>query len=541
MSRKTVFVDKHPKLSTFDLSHEHKLTLNMGQLVPVYLQEVIPGDTFSVTSDMFMRLMPLAAPMMHKVNCYVHFFFVPTRLVWDEWDKFLTGGPNGDAEPVYPYLTAASGIDTSIGSLSDYFGIPRQLNPNLHINALPFRAYNLIYNEWYRDEQLIELKVVNTGSGLDSGATYDVYRRAWKKGYFESALPWTQRGDAAQVPLNGGVPVVSTDGVPFTAEYATQVHNMGTGYEAEETRRVMPTQSSASNVKINVDGSNLDWRAVGATTIPNPYSETTWAGVQNFTGLVAALGESGLGIDIRDIRLASAVQKYLEKNARGGVRYIEWLRSHFGVRSSDARLQRPEYLGGGKSPIVIGEVLQNSESGTTPQGWMAGQGISAQRSLGWTRSFEEFGYVLGILSVLPTATYEQGLHKMWTRFGRYEQIMPAFAGVGDQAVYNKELYAASDEPDGVFGYVPRFEECRRMPSSVHGDFRVKGGTLGYWHLGRAFDDTPVLSQEFIECNPSQRVFAVEDSAYDKLLVDIYHNVKAIRPLPKNGIPGIRSL
>lgn len=540
---KTVFADRHPKLSTFDLSHEHKLTCNMGLLVPVNLMEVVPGDTFTVNSDIFLRLMPLASPMMHRVEVFLHYFFVPTRLIWDEFDVFLTGGPNGDQNPVYPYMSAA-GLSQNIGSLSDYLGLPRHINPNLRVSALPFRAYNLIFNEWYRDETLVDPVVVNTNSGNDTGS-YNVLRRAWKKGYFESALPWTQRGESAQVPFNGSVPVVSVPDVPFSAEVATNLHNTGVGFTARDSQRTLfANGASGATVGIPSDAGEATRYAVGRVTQINEnelYQDTTWASVPNFTGLVAALSQSGLGIDIRDLRLAASVQKFLEKNARGGVRYIEWLRSHFGVRSSDARLQRPEYLGGGKSPIVIGEVLQNSESGSTPQGWMAGQGVSAQRSLGWTRSFEEFGFVMGILSIMPKASYEQGVQRLWTRFGRYDQIFPEFAGIGDQAIYQKELYAASENPDSVFGYAPRFEECRRIPSSVHGDFRIDGGTLGYWHMGRYFEDDPVLSKEFVECNPTQRVFAVTDPSSHKCLVDVYHNIRAIRPLPKNGVPGLRSL
>lgn len=540
---KTVFGGPHPKLSTFDLSHEHKLTCDMGKLIPVMCTEVIPGDTLTVNSDLFLRLMPLASPMMHKVETFIHYFFVPSRLVWNNWDLFLTGGPNGDQNPVYPYIDGST-IDTSIGSLADYFGIPHSINENTRISALPFRAYNLIFNEWYRDETLVDPLTVPLADGADTTA-YEIQRRAWKKGYFESALPWTQRGTAASIPLEGGVPVVSTPDVPFAAEVATNLHNTGTGFTARDTQRTLVVNgANGATVGVPTDAGEATRYAVGRVTQINEnelYADTTWAGVRNFTGLIAALSESGIGIDVRDIRLASAVQRFLEKNARGGVRYIEWLFSHFGVRSSDARLQRPEYLGGGRSPIVIGEVLQNSESNTTPQGWMAGQGVSAQRSNGWTRSFEEFGFVIGILSIMPRATYEQGIHRMWTRFGRYDQILPAFAGIGDQAVPVRELYANADDPEKTFGYVPRYEECRRMPSSVHADFRVDGGTLGYWHMGRYFENEPVLSGSFVECKPTTRVFAVEDGQYSKVLVDVFHNIRAVRPLPKNGVPGIRSL
>ena len=546
---KTVFAKgSHPQLSTFNLSHEHKLTCNMGQLIPCLLTEVIPGDTFTCNSDLFLRLMPLASPMMHRVDVYMHFFFVLTRLVWSEFDKFLTGGAAGTAEPAYPYMVA-SGLSHNIGTLGDYLGLPRHITATEHVSALPFRAYNLIYNEWYRDENLIEPLVVNTTSGNDTGVTYYVQNRAWKKGYFESALPWTQRGTSSQVPLNGDVPVCTVHGLANTLNFAASWNAAGEE-DVDQipdgiTHGVLMHGATAAGVQdttfSTTKGSIKSAAAAYGEHTKTGYQESTFSKVQNFTGLIAALSQSGLGIDIRDIRLASAVQRYLERNARGGVRYIEWLLSHFGVRSSDARLQRPEYLGGGKSPIVIGEVLQNSESGNTPQGWMAGQAVSAQKSLGWTRSFEEFGYVMGILSIMPKASYEQGIPKMWTRFGRYDQVLPAFAGVGDQAVYMRELYANAEDPSKVFGYVPRFEEMRRIPSQVHGEFRVDGGTLGYWHMGRYFESEPQLSKEFVECNPTDRVFAVEDTTAQKCLLDIHHNIRAIRPLPKNGVPGIRCL
>lgn len=568
--KKTVFAGKPPRLSAFDLSHEHKLSCHMGHLIPVMCQEVIPGDTFTVNSDLFLRLMPLASPMMHRVEVYVHYFFVPTRLIWKNWDVFLTGGPDGNQTIEHPQMPAQQMTFVTrqpyqIGKLADYFGLPvaNQSQGGFTYPAystLPFRAYNLIFNEWYRDETLQQpLTVLDTdGSTGESPSLYTLQYRAWAKGYFESALPWAQRGSGAVVPLdNTAIPVQYLQDTGVVLPYTQQLINNGHGYWTSGTDGtftfVKATQQSAGNVEIyNTDGSSnpnnrtaksanlYDGNAYPPVSADDPDS-SSFGGVERWTGLVANAEESGAHISLQSLRLAAAIQRYQERNARGGVRYIEWLRAHFGVKSSDARLQRPEYLGGGKSPIVIGEVLQTSQSDQTPQGWMAGQAISAQRSNGFHRSFEEFGYIIGILSIRPNATYEQGMHRMWRRFGRYDQILPEFAGIGDQAVHNSELYIYGNDPDGAFGYVPRYEECRRMPSSVHGDFRVNGGSLGYWHLGRYFENAPQLTDEFIKCVPSKRVFAVQDGDVHECLIDIRHNVNALRPLPLNGEPGIRSL
>lgn len=543
--RKTVFAGKPPKLSSFDLSHEHKLTCNMGELIPILNMEVIPGDTMTINSDMFMRLMPLAAPMMHRVDTYIHYFFVPTRLVWDNWDKFLTGGADGTEAPIHPFINLREYnlTDTFIGSLFDYFGLPCP-HSNLYpsVSTLPLRAYNLIYNEWYRDENLIEpLKVLTSdGNAGESADLYKVRRRAWHKGYFESALPWTQRGISPTVPISD-LPVVTMDDTATTLNAVNEWMQFEGNYVPDGVTRAVVSHNNADVTPQGLpQGKSKNMTASFGPDVKTGYDNTTF-NIHGFTGLLAK-GEYA-GIEIQSLRMAAAIQHFLEKSARGGARYIEFLREMFRVKSSDARLQRPEYLGGGKSPIVIGEVVQTSETENTPQGWLAGQGISAQKSLGFTRSFEEFGYVIGILSVIPRATYEQGIHRMWNRFGRYDQILPAFSGIGDQAVHVSELYAedsATGHEEKDFGYVPRFEECRRMPSSVHGEFRLDGGTLGYWHMGRYFDNEPVLSKEFVECSPTDRVFAVQDGSH-KLLVDIFHNIRALRPLPLNGRPGLRTL
>ena len=558
--KKTVFVGKPPRMSVFDLSHEHKLSCHMGKLIPVMCQEIIPGDTFTVNSDLFLRLMPLASPMMHRVEVFVHYFFVPTRLVWSNWDKFLTGGVDGTEVIEYPRFAENQLLAryNSIGSLFDYFGLPPTKAGIAYpeVSVLPLRAYNLVFNEWYRDETLQQPAIVNTSDGStdERPELYPLQSRAWAKGYFESALPWTQRGDAAQMPVDGALPVRFLEDTGVVLPYTESVTNHGNGYWTRGTDGTFTFHRGATSVSqndampvYNTSGGSLGSQVTKTTTgfdgngapiTADDPASSVFGGVSNWTGLIADSGYAG--ISLSSLRLAAAIQRYRERNARGGIRYIEWLQAHFGVRSSDARLQRPEYLGGGKSPIVIGEVLQQSESATTPQGWMTGQAVSAQRSNGFHRSFEEFGYLLGIMSIRPTATYEQGIHRMWTRFGQFDQILPEFSGIGDQAVKNKELYAYAD-PDGDFGYVPRFEECRRMPSSVHGEMRVDGGTLGYWHMGRCFENAPQLNADFVRCDPSKRVFAYTENDEDECLVDIRHNVKALRPLPLNGVPGIRAI
>ncbi|QCS36957.1 major capsid protein [Tortoise microvirus 34] len=498
------------RVNSFDLTHDRKQTMKMGVLTPCLCEEVVPGDTFRVQTDLALRLAPLVAPMMHRVDVYCHYFFVPTRLLWKNWSDFLTGGRNGDLNPIYPVKDLA----IAPGSLADYLGFPvTDLLPVLRISALPFRAYQMIYNEWYRDQNLIAEAVVSTEDGVDSTTSVSLQRRAWRKGYFESALPWSQRGSAVSLPaMSEGAKVVTKP----------NGHNWS-----------LPISNNDMSI---VNGSAKFYRANGgATTVTTNVHPNGVNNTQDFdTGLRVAT--DGV-IPIRDIRLAFQVQKYLEKNARAGVRYIEWLQAHFGVKSSDARLQRPEYLGGGKSPLVVGEVLQTSSTdSTSPQANPAGTAVSAQRTLSFTRSFEEYGYILGIVSVMPKPAYQQGLPRKFTRFGRYDQYLPVLAHVGDQPILSKELYAdGSAGDDTVFGYAPRYEELRKSYDTVHGQFRT---TLDFWHLGRKFDSRPTLGKDFVECFPSKRVFAVTDPAKDEIWMHMLHNIKALRPVPKYGDPGL---
>lgn len=504
------------KKSKFNLSHEVKLTCAMGDLIPCMCQEVVPGDRWKVRTDMVLRLMPLIAPMMHRVDCYVHYFYVPTRLVWRDFDTYLSGGRDGKQTVVHPYVTASNLVDfgqAQVGSLSDYLGLP-VLNlsgapGDTQFSSLPFRAYQMIYDEWYRDENLIEpIDVPVTNSEDTSRDLFTLRKRAWKKDYFTSALPWAQRGDPVQLPFTGDAPVVTNGNV-------TRVAMTGSG------------APSGGIYTMTSPGTTSSTGAVSARLVETGVNRKD-------TNLRADLTAASAGITINDLRWAVVVQKFLERNARG-IRFIEFLKNHFDVISSDARLQRPEYLGGGKMPIVIGEVLQTSSTDdTSPQGNMAGKGVGASAMPGFSHFFEEQGFVFGILSIMPKASYQQGVSRMWSRLSRYEEFFPEFANLGEQEIKNKELFLGVSGNDDVFGYAPRYQEYRSIPSSVHGEFR---SSMSFWHLGRIFENAPVLSEDFIECSPSERVFAVEDESH-KCIVDMLHHVQAIRPLPKTANPGV---
>lgn len=509
------------RYSGFDLSHERKMTGKMGILYPSMLLEVMPGDRFKGSSDMAMRMLPLISPMMHRVDVFIHYFFVPTRLLWKNFDKFLTGGDKGTDAPVPPVMYNGTGRNFTVnnGSLGDYLGLPSASDNSMSVlcSALPFRAYALIYNEWYRDQSIIDPVGFSMEDGRDGTTNTALLRRAWRRGYFENALPWAQKGDPVTLPTVQGAEV-------YAGTSPTRLRVAGTGDDAVNMGFL---RGGSTGVSAN------------SATIRCP--ETAASDPSNKTNLFV----DGTGVSINEFRLAFQVQRYLEKLARGGSRYIEFLLSMFGVRSSDARLQRPEYIGGGRCPVVIGDVLQTSETSEdgTPQGNMAGQGYAAMTTPSFHYRAEEFGYIVGLISIMPQPTYQQGLHKLWSRFSRYDYPLPVFAHLGDQPIAEREIYYTSNDVNAsfsynsdnetVFGYAPRYEEMRKIPSSVHGEFK---NTLEFWHLGRVFDSAPTLSADFINCNPSDRVFAVQDGS-DPLVVQIYNKVGVIRQLPKFAVPG----
>jgi hypothetical protein len=502
-----------PKKSVFDLSHERKFSMNMGDLVPILCLEVVPGDSFRLSLQQLVRMQPMLAPMMHRVNVTTHFFFVPNRLIWNEWEDFITGGDKGTAQPVFPVFhrvvpTAKSTLGLTSGSLSDYLGFPVSRLPSDNViipkfSQLPYRAYHLIWNEYYRDQNLqdpvdisfssgfVALSAVNPDSTNWANRAMAIQKRAWEKDYFTSALPYAQKGQELSLPFTGDAPVVSGDNKP--------VH--------------ISTRSPNN---------------------PNDHYIQTM-GAQGEI-LKADLTDISIA-KINELRQAFQIQKWLEKNARGGSRYIEQILTHFGVKSSDARLQRPEYLGGGKTPVTISEVLQNSATeDTSPQGNMAGHGISVGSTHSFKKSFEEHGFVIGLMSVLPRTAYFQGMPKIFNKFDRFDYYWPEFAHLGEQEVKLSELYYDSTDQtnDETFGYQPRYSEYRFVNDSVHGDFQ---SSLKFWHMAREFDTKPALNASFVQANPTNRVFAVTDPQYPKLLVNTYANLQAVRPMPKYGNPG----
>ena len=507
-----------PKSSVFDLSHEKKLSLNMGDLVPIFLQETLPGDRFKVNMEHLIRFQPLLAPIMHRVNVYTHFFFVPNRLVWNDWEKFITGGNDGTQVPVFPRIKQTYNYKPLFdrGSLADYLGFPSSNLPatgnfNLDLSALPFRAYQLIYNEYYRDQNLTPEVQLSKSSGIVTGSEFNsitvLRKRAWEKDYFTSALPWAQRGEQLTIPLSGFAPI-TPDGTQTTFK----VKSSG-----------LPPSDDALSTSMSKLANTLDGELMF-----------------NNTGLATDLSDVSSST-INELRQAFSIQKWLEKNARGGSRYVEQILSHFGVHSSDARLQRPEYLGGGKTPVVISEVLQNSSSTeNSPQGQMVGHGISVGNTNEFRARFEEHGLVIGIMSIIPRTSYQNGLPRVFQKYDKFDYFFPDLAHLGEQSVKKSELYLDlsknldAPENSGTFGYQPRYAEYRFVNDSVHGDM-VRN--LDFWHMGRKFTALPPLNASFVESNPTQRIFAVVDPNEHKLIVQTYCNFQAIRPLPKFGTPG----
>jgi len=469
----------NPGKSVFDLSYSKLFTCDMGQLIPVVCDEMVPGDTFDMGAEIIVRFQPLVAPILHPINVYVHSFFVPYRLLWNQWEDFITRGVSGDLEPVIPRWTPTN---TAIGSLWDYMGLPTGVTPT---GALPLdfirRAYNLVYNEYYRDETLIS-EVAETNESI--------LRRAWAKDYFTSALPWQQRGTAPSLPISGTLQALwpNVNAANAASMQANQVANV--------------PASAATKALLENNNISLD----DATTF-----------------------------DVADLRLAFTLQRWMERNARGGVRYVEFLKNQYGTSPRDDRLQRPEYIGGTKAPVVISEVLQTGESATTPQGNMAGHGLTADLSYIGKYHAVEFGLVMSIMSVMPEAMYQQGIDRQWLRRTNWDFFNPSFVNLSEQAIERAEIYASAVETENrtIFGYQGMYDEMRVKRNMVCSEMR---DTFDYWHLGRQFASAPLLNQSFIECNPDKRIFA--DQADPGLIISVGNKIKATRPLPVIAEPGL---
>ena len=503
------------KRSKFSLSHYVLKTCRMGYVLPVGLVEVLPGDSFRHATSVFMRLAPMLAPVMHPVTVRIHHWFIPTRLLWDDFEDFITGGPTNTDVSEFPTITAPSG-GFAVGSLADHLGLPPKID-GIEVSALPFRAYNLVYNEWYRDQDLETEKALSLESGPDTTTATDLLRCDWERDYFTTARPWPQKGPDVSVPVNltaAGEPSISA---------TTTISGNG-----------KPAFSTSNG---NVPGNLVD--ASGGITLSTNsanYSTLQWSNpaLKASTSIDFQSGNPELGsVNINSLREAFALQRFAEHRAMYGSRYVEYLR-YLGIKASDARLQRPEYLGGGKQTIQFSEVLQTAE-GTDPVGTLRGHGIAAMRSNRYRRFFEEHGFVLSIMLVRPKAIYMQGIPRSWLRRVREDFFQTELQHIGQQEVYTKELYgAAPDGDDGglkVFGYQNRYDEYRGHESYVCGEFR---DILDYWHLARSFGNEPVLNADFISATPSERIFAAQEN--DQLYCMINHSLQARRLMSKFGNP-----
>lgn len=489
------------KRSKFSLSNTKLLTCNMGSLVPIGIQEVLPGDTMQQNTSALIRCAPMLAPVMHPVRVSISHWYVPHRLVWEDFEDFITGGPDGMDTSVFPTVTIGGGSGAAVGSLADYLGVPTGVN-NIEVSALPFRAYAMIFNEWFRDQDLVTPLTIDESSGPDTTTNMALQNSAWEKDYFTSARPWEQKGPAVTIPLGTTAPVRRTGILNFVNSTASIDRTM-----------------TMNNANANVNFSS-------APGVNSSIMLGTVANAAN-TGIETDLSNAS-AVTVNVLREALAIQRYEEARARYGSRYVEYLR-YLNVRSSDARLQRPEYLGGGRQTIQFSEVLQTAE-GTNPVGEMRGHGIGAMRTNRYRRFFEEHGYVITLMTVRPKTIYSQGLPRTFNRRLKEDFWQQELQHIGQQAILNKELYAAHGTPNGTFGFQDRYDEYRRQESTIAGEFRT--ATLNFWHFARQFGSAPALNADFVKCVPTEVPFAVPSE--DVLYVMAQHSIQARRLVAQVG-------
>lgn len=461
----------------------------MGQLIPVTCIETLPGDKFQVSAEAMVRFAPLVAPMYHRCDLYIHYFFVPNRILWSNWEDFIT---NVDPAPAHPTLNFTVG-NHGLGDLADYLGIPIPIGANDEtVSALPFAAYQMIYNEFYRDQNLnnaVDFNLVDGSNDANMAVLSALRNRCWEHDYFTSALPFAQKGDAVDIPL-------------------------GTVGDVEvKYNNASPTTLTGTPDDVFVDGEV-------STDVPNNSLYAADIEIEPTT--------------INDLRLAVRLQQWLEKLARGGSRYAEQIRAMWDVITSDSRLQRPEYITGLKTAVAISSVANTSDTTNAPQGNLAGEGFAVSSGNAGYYKCEEHGHIIGIMSVMPKTAYQQGLWKSWLKNDFLDYAWPDFATIGEQEVLNKEVYAYQGAAgNNVFGYNPRYAEYKFQPNRVAGEFRT---TLDFWHMGRKFAAPPALNAAFVTSDPTHRVFAVTDPTEDKLWCMVYNQIKAVRKLPKFGNP-----
>lgn len=501
------------KRSKFSLSHYRLFSGRMGYMMPIGITECLPGDTFQQATSVFLRCSPLVTPVMHPVHVTVHHWFIPTRLLWDKWEDFITGGPDGMDASIMPTIKAPAQGGFAVGSLADYMAVPSGI-PNLEVCALPFRAYALLYNECYRDQDLEQGLPLSLESGLDSTTNTTLQRCDWARDYFTTARPWPQKGPAVSVPVN-----LTAAGEPTFSIVGTGAPSFNVG-------------GTTTTLKNGLDSSN----ATSVRWDPKPPASSGSASWNNPALKVTyQAGNPELGsVDINQLREAFALQRFEEHRALYGSRYVEYLR-YLGVKSSDARLQRPEYLGGSRQTIQFSEVLQTAPGGEDPVGALKGHGIGAMRTNRYRRFFEEHGYVLTVMMVRPISVYMQGLSRMWNRRVKEDYYQRELQHIGQQEVLTKELYAGNEQgpisDDTVFGYQNRYDEYRWHESYVSGEFR---NILNSWHMARDFANEPTLNADFINAVPTTRIFAAQQN--DTLYCMANHSIQARRLMSKYGNP-----
>lgn len=515
--------------STFDLSHDVKLSFKMGYLVPTAAIECLPGDSWKISVQNLLRFAPLSTPVMHKIYVTTHYFFVPNRLLWPKWQEWITGN---DESSAHPYIRLGVGTNAALldpGSLGDYLGIPTgpygtTSADDIRINPFPIAAYYKIFDEYFRDQNLVTERYLELVDGDNSvfykqRAENPPLQRAWMHDYFTSALPFAQKGDSVQVPL------VTQNDIPVD-------FNNNTGFQPVFRRS--DTNAFATGT-VTANSQPGDEKIVTSVDATNPV-------VYDPQGTLSVDVQAG-ATNIETLRRAFRLQEWLERNARGGTRYTEHMKAHFRVISSDARLQRPEYIGSVRQNMVISEVLNTAGSETggpdlQPVGTMAGHGISLGGGSGLNCRCEEHGFIIGMINVQPVTAYMQGIHRSFTRFDKLDYAWPTFANLGEQEVKVKELYVegiTAAEQEETFGYVPRYAEYRYLNSRVAGEMR---STLADWHLARIFNNKPVLNESFILANPDTRIFAVEDPAVHNIYAHIFNNITVNRRLPAFAVPTI---